>query len=171
MTRKEGITNEAGFTIQEILVVLLVGSLLVSFSISTYLFLGRLFTSWQRTVELHRVVNDAAQAIAFDIQHSGATYLLPDSSFIIEREAGKTVIYSFGSGTLLRNGQPMSVEDGPRLSGMITLGGTIARDPVRFRVEVTGVWKGHQFVASCDAAPPRSSFASFRTAVRQLEGK
>ncbi len=170
MRRQEGKRDEAGFTIQEILVVLLVGSLLVNFSISTFLFLSRLFATWQRTVELHRVVTDAAHAISYDIQHSGAAYLLPDSSFLIEREAGRTILYRFGSGTLLRDGWPMSVENGPRLSGIITSGGTGDRDPALYRVEVTGMWKDRKFVARCDATPPHSSFASFGTTVRQSEG-
>ena len=159
--------DEAGFTIQELLVVLLVGSMLVSFSISTFLFLNRLYMSWHHSVEMHQAVTVAAETIAGDVQHSCAVHIYEDSTCLLERELGKAVLYRFGSERLSRNSAPMLQMDGLRISGMISPVQGPSSGHMLLLIKVKGVWKDRVCLSRCIVSAPQSSFACFDSALAQ----
>ena len=97
------IKNEDGFTIQEILVVLIVGSILVSLSLALFQFTYELFQTWYGTNELKSDVNRIMHTIALDIQRSSAVIEKTDTTLILSKEPGRIVKYSFGSQSLWRN--------------------------------------------------------------------
>jgi len=71
-----------GFTIQELLVVLIVGSLLIGFSMSLFLFTDRLFKTWYGSGEVKMAANRILSQAALDIQQSTAVIEHTDTSFV-----------------------------------------------------------------------------------------
>lgn len=103
MDRKSTFQNEDGFTIQELLVALIVGSLLISFCLSLSLFSNRIFVMWQHKWERKDVVNYALQTIALDIRNSREITNVSDTSFIVQRDNLRPISYFFDATTLRRN--------------------------------------------------------------------
>ena len=94
---------ESGFTIQELMVVLIVSSLLVTFSFSLFLFTGKLFTSWQKRTELHLEVSRVLQLIASDVHRAKQVLELSDSTMTLVGTSSIQVIYSVQGNRLRRN--------------------------------------------------------------------
>lgn len=92
-----------GFTIQEILVALIVGSILIGLSLSLFLFTSKLFQTWYGSSELKRDANRILQRVAMDIQQSKEIIEHSDTSFVISKGVGKIVQYSFNGKSLCRN--------------------------------------------------------------------
>src|ERR1039458_3510989 len=95
MNLHSSFSNQEGFTIQELLVTLIFGSLLVDFCFSLFLFSDKLFVSWQRRSELRDRTNYAMQTLASDVQGSRGLIMISDSSIILQKIGGKVVHYSF----------------------------------------------------------------------------
>jgi competence protein ComGC len=95
--------NEDGFTIQEILVVLIVGSILVSLSLSLFQFTNELFQTWYGTNELKSDMNRILNTMALDIQRASGVVERTNSTLILSRGVGRTVKYSFDDHSLRRN--------------------------------------------------------------------
>lgn len=96
-------SSEGGFTIQELLVALIVGSLVLSFSFSLFLFAGKLLTSWQREMELRTVVNRVTRTIASDVLRSKSGLIFADSLLILTGTGGREIRYRFQKGKIQRN--------------------------------------------------------------------
>jgi prepilin-type N-terminal cleavage/methylation domain-containing protein len=97
------IKNENGFTIQEILVVLIVGSILVSLSLALFQFTNELFQMWYGTNELKSDMNRIMHAMALDIQRSNDVIEKTDTTLVLSRGIGWTVTYSLSDNSLKRN--------------------------------------------------------------------
>jgi len=97
------IKKEDGFTIQEILVVLLVGSILIGLSLSLFLFTNRLFQTWSGTSDLKNETNRILYNMASDIQQSREIIEHTDTSFVLSKGAGRIVRYIYNGRNLLRN--------------------------------------------------------------------
>jgi len=98
-----GAQCESGFTIQELMVVLIVSSLLVTFSFSLFLFTGKLFASWQKKIELHSEVSRVLQLIASDVHRAKQVLELSDSTMTLVGTSSIEVIYSTQGNRLRRN--------------------------------------------------------------------
>ena len=96
-------SDETGFTIQELLVVLLVSSLLLSMSLSVFFFTNKLIFSWKQRSEVslstHRIMNRVALdcARAIDLEQ------LSDSTLVLREEGGRVTQYRFRFGRVWRN--------------------------------------------------------------------
>jgi Tfp pilus assembly protein FimT len=99
----QSIYREEGFTIQEILVVLIVSSLLVSFGLSLFQFTGKLVSKWKKKTEVHSLLNSIAQRIALDVQKSNSVSVITDSSLVLEYGIGKQVVFRFNPAGAWRN--------------------------------------------------------------------
>ncbi len=95
--------HNEGFTIQEILIVILVGSLLIGFSLSLFLFTNKLFQTWYGGSELKNNSNRAVQQIVFDIQQSREIIGQTDTSLILSKGIGRIVRYIYDGKVLHRN--------------------------------------------------------------------
>ena len=85
--------DEDGFTIQEILVVLIVSSLLVSFGLSLFQFTTKIVCSWSRKSEASGLVNRTIQQIALDVQKSSVVSAVTDSSLVLQNQIGSYVSF------------------------------------------------------------------------------
>ena len=93
MDHKSTFKNEDGFTIQELLVALVVGSLLMSFCLSLFLFSNKIFVTWH-----------ALQTFAFDIRNSREITNVRDTSLTVQRGDRRPISYFFDKATIRRNG-------------------------------------------------------------------
>ena len=100
---KNFIQNEEGFTIQEILVVLVISSILISLSLALFQFTNELFQGWQGTNELKSDANRIVHNIALDIQRSNGILERTDTTLLLSSGSRSRVKYSFSHLTLKRN--------------------------------------------------------------------
>jgi len=63
-------TKESGFTIQELLVTLVVGSILAGFSMTTFLFVVKLYHSWENRFGVRQQVRTILQDASLDMMRS-----------------------------------------------------------------------------------------------------
>jgi type II secretory pathway component PulJ len=158
------IKREDGFTIQEVLVVLIVGSILVGLSLSLFLFTNKLFLTWSGTNDLKSETNRILYQMAFDIQQAREIVENTDTSFVLSKSVGRVVRYSYNGKTLQRN----DVEMTPRKAATIrvkvveehTLGGSLDRAPL-FHISVLVQSTLLDYTAEIDAAPAPSSRSLF----------
>ena len=99
----ETLGDEKGFTIQETLVVLIVGSLLVSFGLSVFQFTDKLMKKWNKKNEIHAVVNSISQQIALDIQRSGRPGEITDTSLVLAYGLTQEIVFRFTDRSTCRN--------------------------------------------------------------------
>jgi hypothetical protein len=97
------IKNEEGFTIQELMVVLIVGSLLIGFTLSLFLFTHKMLFSWQRKSEVERTVNHVLHNIALEISTAREIIEITDTTATFKNKNGNMVTYRFDGKSLYRN--------------------------------------------------------------------
>lgn len=117
--------DTAGFTLNEMLVSLVVGGLVVSFGISLFVFSSRMFHSWQKKRERQQTTERIVQRIAYDVLKSKNILALTDTSLHLELGAGSTVHYMLDSGTVVRNNDALPA------AGVVT---TITREAGRVHI-------------------------------------
>jgi hypothetical protein len=158
------IKREDGFTIQEILVVLIVGSILIGLSLSLFLFTNKLFLTWSGTNDLKSETNRILYQMAFDIQQSREILDHTDTSFVLSKSVGKIIRYNYTGKILQRN----DVEMTPRKAATVrmkvveehTLDGGSDRAPL-FHITVLVQSALLDYTTEMDAAPAPSSRSLF----------
>jgi prepilin-type N-terminal cleavage/methylation domain-containing protein len=96
------IRGERGFTLQETLVVMIVGSMLVGFSYALLQFVMHFLYTNLEIREHRETAQHIAAMICADIERSRYAHVT-DSTIALERPMGKEVIYSSHTGTIARN--------------------------------------------------------------------
>ncbi len=109
-------TGDEGYTLTELMVALIAGSLVVSFVFSLFTFSQRVTTAWQRKVEVRLLTEMAVGVIAEDIGRAKSIIDLNDSVAVIEQDLHKTVVYRFGPTMVFRNDDPLCLQKGVSLS-------------------------------------------------------
>jgi hypothetical protein len=162
---KYAIRLEEGFTIQEILVVILVGSLLIGFSLSLFLFTNKLFQTWYGSSELKNNSNRIVQQIALDIQQSREIIGQTDTSLVLSKGIGKIVHYIYEGKALQRN----EVDFMPRESAAVKIKIEMEKDniPIElqghvFRIKLLAQSKSIDCEIETDAIAVPSSRSQFR---------
>ncbi|MGD0339096.1 MAG: hypothetical protein ABSB78_09930 [Bacteroidota bacterium] len=156
--------NEDGYTIQELLVVLIVGSLLVGFSLSLFLFADKLLASWQKTTELRESVHMTLQIIALDIQKSRRILAISDTTCSMARHTGMVVNYRFNGQKIWRNEIPVNADTTIAMSVRIQGVSGIVKESIRksvVQITVKGVRKMTEYSAEADILLPESSVQQF----------
>lgn len=95
-------TNNEGYTITELLVALLIGSLIIGFCFTAYEFSQRIYSVWNKKNEIERNSNFVFQTIAFDIERAKEVKLYHDSLSML-LIGNKHIVYRFDQGNLWRN--------------------------------------------------------------------
>ncbi len=154
-------TPEAGYTIQELLIVLIVGSLLVGFSFSLFLFVNRMFSTWHKTAEFRQQVQSAVRTIATDISRSRRVVTYSDSALVLEKPTGIGVVYAFDGRSIRRDG--ISVIADTSIACVVSLKRkTAGRDEsVVLNIDVEGRQRMLVYRAGSDILVPKSSVQSF----------
>jgi hypothetical protein len=149
------IKKEDGFTIQEILVVLLVGSILIGLSLSLFLFTNRLFTTWSGTNNLKNEANRILYNIALDIQKSREISEHTDTSFVLLRNNGRYIRYIYNDKNLYRNEVDMTPNKAAiklKIADDYNIGERLDRIPL-FHISILVQSPLLDYSASMDAAP------------------
>lgn len=152
------IQDESGFTIQELLVVLIVGSLLVSMSLTTFLFANKVAKSWQDRTELKEAVHRTLQQIVFDVQRSNGILMANDSILVLTDKL-KQISYRHDGHSIWRNGVLM--DSGNECSLTVQSVGNPASGISFIRSTITAKSKLIHYTAEALAAPSRSSRSDF----------
>lgn len=95
--------REAGFTITEILVVITIGSLVIGFALSLFLFVARLASGWQKETELKDQVRGVARAVMRDMDRALRAEPVNDSTWVITLPGDRSVTYRAWAGAVYRN--------------------------------------------------------------------
>jgi hypothetical protein len=157
------IKREEGFTIQEILVVLLVGSILIGLSLSLFLFTNKLFQTWSGTSNLKSETNRILYNIAFDIQQSREIVEHTDTSFVLLKSTGRFVRYIYNGNNLYRNEVEMTPNRAAVRLKVIeehNIGEHLDRTPL-FHLSILVQSSLLDYSAGMDASPASSSRSLF----------
>lgn len=95
--------KEGGFTIPEILVVIMVGSLVIGFALSLFLFVAKLVSGWQKSTELRDQVQGVAYMVIQEMDRALRVEPVDDSTWTIVLPADRRVIYCASAGAVFRN--------------------------------------------------------------------
>ena len=157
-------TEDAGFTITEILVTITAGSLVIGFALSLFLFTGKLVSRWQKETELKDQVRGVVVTVVRDLDRSLQAQSADDSTWVVTLPSGKEVIYRTSAGTVYRNNVVLAGEKEvsfrlvvtPLSSAFSSSGSTR-----EFHVQAEGTRRGRTERASGTAFIPASSKLRF----------
>jgi prepilin-type N-terminal cleavage/methylation domain-containing protein len=149
------LANEEGFTIQELMVVLVIGSIL-------YLFAEKVSLSWKRTSEFSDAASVILATLSADLGEAYAGMELTDSSLtIVKNRWGRTVRYQMREGSIVRNRVPLYQVEGSSIAIRlkITERGP-SGEPAVVSVEVKGQFRSSTIERSSSVRLPVSSVFS-----------
>src|SRR5207245_112675 len=95
--------------------VLIVGAMLISFTLSLVLFADRMFVGWRAKHHIEGSLAHSLDEISLDIIRSKHVVELTDSSLTLIQGLDKIVRYRFAHGRILRNGVALQNDDEPEL--------------------------------------------------------
>jgi len=159
---RRAVRDERGFTMQELLVVMIVGSLLISLSFSVYAFTHKLFLSWQTKSEGRDAVERVLQQVVYDIQKSKSIDAITDTTLILKSVYEKDVAFLFKDGNIYRNSMPLLYQPAMKIVVKISRAAQDSGSFVRcVSVDVEGVRKNNLWKANALAAILPSSRGEF----------
>lgn len=94
--------NEQGYTVTELLAVLIISSLIIGFCFTTYLFGQRLYSSWNKKADLTALVNKIHQNAVLDVERSKKIEFT-DEGILMQQLGGRVVQYRISADSLMRN--------------------------------------------------------------------
>lgn len=91
-----------GFTITELVVAMLIGSLIIGFCFTAFGFSQRFYLLWNNKNEAGQAAIHAYHTISYDIERAKKVELSSDS-LTVTKVGNKVVVYRFRDGNLWRN--------------------------------------------------------------------
>ncbi len=116
MSIVKGLKSEDGFTIQELLVAIIAGSMLVGFSFSLYLFVARIVQKDMHAREHKQRAQEAVELITSDIERSSLVIQLNDSTLELGSAMHGHILYTWREGVLSRRSVALGPGKGERWS-------------------------------------------------------
>lgn len=153
-------TSEFGFTLNETLVAVNVGFLLVSFCLMMILLFSKQMTQWQERAELKEAVNGLVQQVAFDAQGSNAITFLADTLLVFERPGDELVSYRLSKSGVYRNNQRYG---GPEVDLQTNASVQTRQDRQILYVAVEGAIRQHRYSSEIIVGTLSSSRTRFMT--------
>ena len=160
---KNFIVREDGFTIQETLVVLIAGSLLVSMAFAVMVFSYRMYNSWESKVELKCTVDHTLQTILMDIRKSRMIMETTDTTVVLEKDIGHVVRYRFDGNSIIRN--DVNLTQGKKIS--ISLSFKVRGEGNLFELIIIGRSGVVEYRTSGNSIPAPSSRNLFISAINR----
>jgi hypothetical protein len=172
MTIGDSIRDESGFTIQELLVVLIVSTLVVGYCFTLFEFTQKLIISWQRKTELNLAVDRTLHWIILDVEESTQIISVSDSTLVLLSRNGREVAYHGSCGMVFRNDDSLTPPEGIRLSLAFSKSvndmNTSKRQNVR--IAIVGISGSKTYRSSTEMVVPESGRETFiRTSTTLLE--
>ncbi len=151
--------EEQGFTLQEIMVAMFISSLMMSISLSLFLFSSRLFKKWHEENDFTSAVHRTVQIVSYDIERSEEVVSVSDSVLVLQNGDEANIRYTFDGKRALKNDIDLfSKQDGE-------CNVTIAEDSLPngrvYHITATGISGANRCEARCDASVPYSSASEF----------
>jgi len=119
------LSDSRGFTIHELIVALVVGSILVGYAFDLYVFSQRIVTQWRKKAELSEVVCQALNRMTLDLQRADEVEIQGDSVFTVRADSRMMALYRITGGVLARNDVRMNDASPIALSVDITKAGEL----------------------------------------------
>ncbi len=98
------LSDERGFTLHEVLVAIVVGSLLVGFGLSIFLFAQKFLVAHERMSDLKDAVDRTLFTLSTDVGQSSRVREISDSSLVLVVANRRVITYKFDSVMVVRNG-------------------------------------------------------------------
>ncbi len=148
--------NEHGFTVTEVTVVLLIGSLIAGFSYSAYSYFTRSFYIWEKKSGIVCLADASAQIISGDLRKAKTVTLPSDSLVLLSQVDGKELVYHFSSKSVVRNDIHFDEDPSVGTSAMIIM------DSACFQVKVGTFSKYHSREVQVNVKSLTSSASEFQ---------
>ncbi len=105
------LADESGFTINELIVAMVVGSILVGYAFELYVFASRIITSWRARTEIAAAAEGVLNRMTLDIQRSSELIQEGDSVFVMISDNREIASYHVSKGMVSRGGIAMHSEE------------------------------------------------------------
>jgi prepilin-type N-terminal cleavage/methylation domain-containing protein len=148
-------SDSRGFTIRELIVALVVGSILVGYAFELYVFAQRIVTQWRKKAELSEVVCQALNRMTLDLQRGDEVETHGDSVYVVRADSRIVALYKMSGGMLARNDVRMNDPSSVALSVDIAKAGELVS------VAVTGKSGSREHAASSKVLLTASSAGRF----------
>jgi hypothetical protein len=160
------IRDERGFTLQETVVVMIVGSFLVGFSYTLFGFVMHFLHTNLETREHHETLQHVAAAICTDIERSEYVNV-SDTCLVLERAQRSPITYRCVNGKIVRNGSVITPPDSSIWSVQWhEIDDTTSGVMPPVALEITALWKRNVDSISCLSRVPWSSQGAFSLGAR-----
>jgi prepilin-type N-terminal cleavage/methylation domain-containing protein len=155
--------SESGFTLQELLVVLAVSSILFMLGMTLFGFVTRLVSGAARKGDSRDRVEHVLQRISTDIGRANMVSEVTDSTLLLLMHDARTVRYQFSHGLLMRNEDTLGSPPGACLNLTVReISGDSTFSPHRLSLRVWSERNEGLNGAECTASLPFSSAFSIR---------
>lgn len=101
------LADESGFTINELIVAMVVGSILVGYAFELYVFGSRIITSWRARTEIAAAAEGVFNRMTLDIQRSSELIQEGDSLIVMISDNREIASYRVSRGMVMRGEVPM----------------------------------------------------------------
>ena len=115
-------SGEDGFTIQELLVTLVIGSIVVTLGFSLLNFVFRTYHTWNNNAAVEDNSSFALSQLIFDLRSANRVLETTDSSMSLIMKSSDTIFYRFTSDLVTRNGLRLVPEDAGALTVKVRSG-------------------------------------------------
>ena len=140
-----------GFTITELLVSMFIGSMIIGFVFTAYLFSQKLYGSWNKENEIKVLSYSITSTIAKDIRNSKKIVLQNDSTMMLEVIPNRIVQYSFSEYQNKRNDVSLNEDDQKKIKI------SVVKMDKYYTVSTEIIWGKSSVVTSVSAQPLQSS--------------
>ena len=159
--------DERGFTIQELMVVIIVGSMLVTFSFSLFLFTHKVFSSWQKKSDVQTSVTHILNIMTLDVLQSKLIAEVSDTTMLLIKKSDAYVRYRFEGMQIKRNDDLIGASESTRFTvGVSRIPSSEKDNQTRLlRIRIAGTSKTNAYSAETQILVPRSSKSDFINAI------
>jgi prepilin-type N-terminal cleavage/methylation domain-containing protein len=109
------LADESGFTINELIVAMVVGSILVGYAFELYVFASRIVTSWRARTEIASAAEGVLNRMTLDLQRSSDFIQEGDSLFVMISDNREIASYRVSRGIVMRGDVPMHESEKTRV--------------------------------------------------------
>jgi type II secretory pathway pseudopilin PulG len=168
MKRVKFISSEEGYTIQELLVVLIVSSLLFSFGMSIYMSASKTVGGWTKKNELRESVQRTLSVVSSDLMRCSELNDLTDSALSIVRE-NKFVVYHFDGKNVCRNDVQLSKPENVDIGmNIVREGDNSDSTKMLLTITIFGNMKSQAYEATVTVNVPMSSKQLFTASNKEI---
>lgn len=162
----KSLVEDSGFTLQELLVAVNVGFLMVSFALLLFLSAYKLLGSWQNRTMVKNQVNSAIHRLALDTERGQYISGYADTLLAIH-SSGSSANYHFVKNQIKRNDISLNASGQTQMQGRFSYDQTISGN-ARVMAIITGSYQGYAYKQEVTAQTNSDSRAMFNKGLNPL---